>query len=111
MVCVILQIYVFVVIWLGCVSIVYTDSPKINQNYNYNLEKAVSIYGHINNDNLDEYELLDYKGALRYIQESALDEYTKEILSNEELLKDIFSYYKGTLLEYSAINKFKGIHI
>lgn len=84
--------------------------PDLNPNYDYDLNTAVNYYGFASGG-LNTHEPLDYKGALRYIQESSLDEHTKEILSNEELLQDMFAYYKGTLLEYSAINKFKGIHI
>ena len=84
--------------------------PEWNPYYDYNLKTVVNFYESVN-WSLNKNESLDYKGALHYIQESSLDEHTKEVLSNEELLQDMFAYYKGTLLEYSATNKFKDIHI
>lgn len=79
--------------------------------YDYNIAESVEKYSNISADNLDEYMAIDYTDALRYIEESNLPEEAKQILSNEDLLKDVFSCYKNTLLEYSAINKFKGINI
>ncbi len=100
-----------IVIGLSRVPEPYVDSPKTNPSYDYKLEQAINRYSQIDINNLDQYDALDYKGALKYIQEGFLDGHSKEVLSNEELLQDMFSYYKGTLLEYSAVNKFKGLHI
>lgn len=49
--------------------------------------------------------------AIKYIQESNLDDDLKKLLMNNDLLEDIFSYYNGTPLLYSANLKFRDINI
>lgn len=54
---------------------------------------------------------ITYQDAIDYIYSSNLDDEMKTFLANEDLLRDVFSYYKGTPLEYSAFLKFNGINI
>ena len=79
--------------------------------YDYDIEQAVNNYFHINSENIEQHKPLDAESALKCIQDSSLDDKTKEILSNENLVEDMFAYYKGTLLEYSAKEKFDNISI
>lgn len=57
------------------------------------------------------YGPIDYNEAIDYINLSNFPMEVKEVITNEEFLKLIFSYYKGTSLEYSANLKFKNLKI
>jgi len=77
----------------------YALDDKIEQIYGYDQDEILSL------------ESVDYEQALKYINESNLDERTKQILSNEDLLKDVFKHYSNTPLEYTASLKFNNINV
>ena len=57
------------------------------------------------------FDSMDYKAAFDLINHSKLDSEDKIYLSDENLLKDVFKYYKGTALEYTANIKFRDMEI
>ena len=77
--------------------------------YDYKITKSVN--SKFLAENNSEYVPLEYTDALNLIDASNLTEEEKKVLSNKDLLMDVFSYYKGTLLELSANDKFKDINI
>lgn len=54
---------------------------------------------------------MDYMDAIEAINESDFDAIDKQLLGNEELLKLVFKYYKGTPMEYTANAKFSDIKL
>jgi len=56
-------------------------------------------------------EIIDYKEAINLIYSSELPKDTKDLLSNKELLQDVFKYYEGTNMEYIIKNRLNGIKI
>lgn len=100
---------------LSGVFIGFLNQSQINileTGYDY---KAESFVDNIVSDNdiskIYDDEIIDYKQALEYIKQSEVDYKIKDVLSNEELLQDVFEYYKGTSMERSASLNFNNIHI
>lgn len=83
---------------------------KTNINVNTNLSAYTS---HNISDVIDmkNYEPIDYNDAIDYINSSNFPDELKQAVANEELLKLVFSYYKGTALEYTARLKFENLRI
>ena len=70
--------------------------------YVINIDKLAEEY-YFNRKVEDMYDLdhVSYEEALEIIRNNNLiTDDIKEILLNEELLEDVFKYYKGTLMEY-----------
>lgn len=100
----------------GVICVIYLSSALnfINSslsNLHYDVNTTSYSVHHVSKSNVDEYDKIDYKQALEFIKNSSLDSESKEYLMNEELLQDIFKYYKDTPLEYTANLKFKDLQI
>lgn len=100
----------------GVICVIYLSSVLnfINSslsNLHYDVNTTSYSVHHVSKSNVDEYDKIDYKQALEFIKNSSLDSESKEFLMNEELLQDIFKYYKDTPLEYTANLKFKDLQI
>ena len=99
---------VSVIIGLGSkLPYLIQNNPRYNSNYDYSLEDAVNYY----HENINFNQKIDLDTALNYINSSGLDDRAKEVLSNEELLTDIFNYYDNTLLEKTIHLKLSGIKV
>ena len=88
-------------------NLVHKLEPLVNYDVNTTSYIAHNIY---DSSNLD-FDILDYKQAIEQIKNSNLDKKTKNYLVNEELLQDVFKYYEGTALEYTANLKFENLQI
>ena len=100
----------------GVICVIYLSSVLnfINSSLShlkYDVNTTSYTAHHVSKSSVDEYDKIDYKQALDFIKNSNLDSETKEYLMNEDLLQDIFKYYKDTPLEYTANLKFKDLQI
>ncbi len=100
----------------GVICVIYLSSALnfINSSFphlKYDVNTTSYTAHHVSRSSVDEYDKIDYKQALDFIKNSNLDSESKEYLMNEELLQDIFKYYKDTPLEYTANLKFKDLQI
>lgn len=88
----------------------FTFIAKTNFNVNTNLSAYIS---HNISDvvGMKNYEPIDYKDAIDYINSSNFPNELKQVAANEDLLKLVFSYYKGSALEYTARLKFDNLRI
>ena len=100
----------------GVICVIYLSSALnfINSSFphlKYDVNTTSYTAHHVSKSSVDKYDKIDYKQALDFVKNSNLDSESKEYLMNEELLQDIFKYYKDTPLEYTANLKFKDLQI
>lgn len=80
----------------------------------YGVNEDLIVLGiHSVTDLYDMYKTgpMDYMEAIEAINDSEFDTIDKQLLGNEELLKLVFKYYKGTPMEYTANAKFNDIKL
>lgn len=99
---------------LGIVVVIAESGLLLHNNalYNYNINEDIkSAYSSELIDEIYSYDKMDYLTAIECIHNSDLPKEIKNILANEDLLKLVFSYYKGTPLEFTSNLKFHNINI
>lgn len=84
----------------------------LGSNYDMNVKESVySSYGISTINEMYDYEPINYEDAINYINSSDISNEVKSVITNEDFLKLVFSYYKNTPLEYTARIKLDGINI
>lgn len=96
-----------------CLAITFTGIQFLSKT-DFNIKIDPSIYSaHSYSDvkDMHEYEAIDPLEAIDCINNSNIPDNVKEVVANEDFLRLIFSYYKGSALEYTARLKFENLKL
>ena len=101
-------------IGLGMSIIITLSGIQFLESKNFNIKTDPNVYiAHSISDVMGLYsnEPINYLYALDSIKSSNLPDDVKSIISNESFLKLVFSYYRGSALEYTARLKFENLSL
>ena len=94
-----------------CLSINILRSYN-NTPFTINIDKSIhELYSSVDIDKMYDLGVVDYDKAVELINNSNLGDDDKRLLLNEDLLRDVFKYYRNTPMEYLANLKFNNIEI
>lgn len=101
-------------IGFGMSIIIALSGLQFLESKNFNIKTDPDIYiTHSISDVIGLYskEPINYLDAIDSIKSSNFPDEVKDIISNESFLKLVFSYYKGSALEYTARLKFENLSL
>lgn len=101
-------------IGLGLCITITLSGIQFLESKNFNIKTDPGIYlSHSILDVMGLYsdEPMNYLEAIDWINSSNFPDSVKSVVSNEEFLKLVFSYYKGSALEYTARLKFENLNL